>query len=146
MWYDGTKPKHAPTPTFDTDEKRKEEEAHTERSAGLWGVPKCLFKEEWGEKISVEKKFREKTRKKEDYQILFSTTMPPCIEVISIVKARTRRKITTISIGVLGCFHKDRISPIFISVRCSNFDISTIFRNTLGELSLQNHTRASLQR
>ena len=63
MWYAGTEPKHAPTPTFETDEKRKEEEAHSEISAGVWGVPKCLFKE-WGQKMSVEKKFRPKTGKK----------------------------------------------------------------------------------
>ena len=47
-WKEGAKPASAPMPLLATDEKLKEEVAHTESTAGQWVVPLELFEPSWG--------------------------------------------------------------------------------------------------
>ena len=95
-WAQGAKPSSFPLPVLDTDAKIKEEVAQTESTAGQWIVPLRKFVPAWGEPIKiVQKKFGD-SQVPEPGQLLFSTTMPPCKEVIAVNTVTSRRRVATV--------------------------------------------------
>ena len=91
--YEGARPKDAPIPRLSTDGKATEEIETEESTCGECIVPLRDYARNpsWGDKIEDCSRVFKSTGEMENFAEIFSSTMPPCRDVIKVTSRTTNR-------------------------------------------------------
>ena len=87
-------------PFLPCEEVETKEETSVAETDGQWTVPLRLFEPQWGQPLGIMRRLVDSSGKVEDCQRLFSTTMPPCVDVQKVKKQHITRVVRTMEVNV----------------------------------------------